>query len=179
MRVIEPATLLAALTEFDSIVQASMARLVDCPLTPESWEQIGLPLRMGGRGLSHSIKIAPGAFIASALTFANCVDAMGLPTKALLASPALSQTARESFLTDEAGNELRRLIEAHPPISEPNSKCLRQAFWTEITFKTIHRSTWSRCLAASSNQLGVMRNLMAGLSLALLRERLVVELTLP
>jgi hypothetical protein len=53
MRAQPPSVVGIEFGQFVAIIKAYIARLVACPVTAEAWTQVGLPLRLGGLGLTH------------------------------------------------------------------------------------------------------------------------------
>ena len=149
MRTVDPDILRATLTDFDATLQASTARLIAYPLTPASWEQAGLPLRMGGLDLTHSSRVAVGAFVSSAVLFATKASTLGLPHTACQAPAALAKLT----LTGETGVVLRQLVEGHRPMSEANPSYQGQAFWTTMMLNQAHTQLMAGVSASNRSRL--------------------------
>jgi hypothetical protein len=64
-RVIPTHTVLPHATAFDESMRACLARITRGNISDAAWSQAGLPLAMGGLGLTHNARICSAAFISS------------------------------------------------------------------------------------------------------------------
>jgi hypothetical protein len=65
-RVMPPDTVAPFATAFDISMQSYLGRICQDDISDAQWMQAGLPLSMGGLGLTHTARISSAAFIGSA-----------------------------------------------------------------------------------------------------------------
>ncbi len=54
------------LAQYDDVLRAALASLLNVELSTAAWDQASLPLRWGGIGVRSALRLAPSAFLASA-----------------------------------------------------------------------------------------------------------------
>ena len=57
----------------DTLFYDTVSRIAGVNLSPEAWLQAGLPVRLGGLGMTRSLAVAPAALVSSALRFSSKV----------------------------------------------------------------------------------------------------------
>jgi hypothetical protein len=65
-RVTPPDTVIPFATAFDNSMRSCLGRICQDDISDAQWMQAGLPLSMGGLGLTHTARVSSAAFIGSA-----------------------------------------------------------------------------------------------------------------
>ena len=70
------------LAQYDDVLRAALASLLNVELSTAAWDQASLPLRWGGIGVRSALRLAPSAFLASAAGAAELLSLI-LPGRVL------------------------------------------------------------------------------------------------
>jgi hypothetical protein len=105
--VISTHTILPHVTAFDVSMRACLARITQGNVSDAAWSQAGLPLAMGGLGLTHNARICSAAFISSSNMTTDLVENLGIQdAHTITPDSALPQAIEhyESMLISEVGD---------------------------------------------------------------------------
>ena len=149
LRTVDPTAISTELEALDSIYLDTLQFLASYELTPDAWVQGGLPVKLGGVGLSHCSDVAPLAYVASALTFsAKCRD-LGLPVSASLPPKAFGSAC--SLISPALGPAVAELKQAAEnmlnPLQHSDPQAQSQHWWTSSLHAKSLRELISRASA--------------------------------
>ena len=132
MRGVPGRCLTAGLDCVDQQLRTTVERIVGAVLDGSGWLQAGLPLRMGGLGLTHSKLMAGAAFTASALGFAARAQSLGLPLEASLPTADLREAVASLPQRGAAVVELTKAVASNSQLEVRDAKVTSQRFWAEV-----------------------------------------------
>ena len=156
MRTVPPSQTARGLAEYSAYMRDSVEKIVGRKLTEAGWLQATLPMAKGGLGFSHAASLAPAAYIASAVSFAQAgLHALGMDDAlALYAAQAdgglpasLAQRALSEGIHEARAKQLHRLVwsgatcEAQP--APEDELALRRALHATVCHAT---GSWAGAL---------------------------------
>jgi hypothetical protein len=146
----------------DAIFFDTISRLAGMTLPPEAWQQAGLPVRLGGLGMTRSSAVAPAALVSSALRFAVKAEALGLPPEAAQPSAEIRVAAAALPSKGCAVAALRELLTSSQPLEVRDTKFLDQDFWTLLVHQHDRESLLAVAPARDHARLVELADPMAG-----------------
>ena len=79
LRCIDPTVIKPQIDGFDAVLFSALGQICADDISADAWIQAGLPIRMGGLGLTHARSVSASAYVASFLTFVDSRDVIGFP----------------------------------------------------------------------------------------------------
>ena len=149
LRTVDTTLIFTALEALDDMYLNVLRSLISDELTPDSWEQAGLPTRHGGLGLTHCLSVAPLAYVASVLTFSDkCLD-LKLPQAARLPSAALRNVCNllSPTLCPAVAVLLQAVSNTQMPLQHCNPEATSQKWWSSFVHSKCSRELLSRASA--------------------------------
>ena len=68
LRTVDPTLIEQQLVSMESSLLTALPHIIGAPLTESAWEQAGLPINVGGLGITHPTRVAAAAYVASSLS---------------------------------------------------------------------------------------------------------------
>ena len=129
-----------------STLVTTRTSFVSADISHDAWVQAGLPIRLGGLGLTHCLEAAPLAFVASSFTFSEQSSLLRLPVAASfpnqsfsnhcgLIRPSLSPVV--TCLTQVIGR-------TRTTLKNPDTNAISQRWWTYLLHRQSLRELTSR-----------------------------------
>ncbi|OXA61805.1 RFX-like transcription factor daf-19 [Folsomia candida] len=84
----------ALLQEYDDTLKGALETTLNCHLSPDSWLQSSLPVKLGGLGVRHAVDTAMPCFIASCHSTSQLVSSL-IPEDVITADTTLEEAERE------------------------------------------------------------------------------------
>ena len=79
LRTVDPTLIEQQLVSMEYCLLTALTHIIGAPLTESAWEQAGLPINMGGLGITHPTRVAAAAYVASSLSFLSKTSTLGPP----------------------------------------------------------------------------------------------------
>ena len=134
LRTVDPTLIATELEALDSMYLNTTRYLFSSEFEPDTWVQVGLPIKSGGLGLSHCTEVAPLAFIASSIFFADQCQKLGIPAAASLPTKSFINACR--LLSPTLGPAVLELGQAVSKPTEPlrhsDPQAQSQRWWTSL-----------------------------------------------
>jgi len=78
LRTVDPTLIEQQLVSMESSLLTALTHIIRAPLPESAWGQAGLPIKVGGLGITHPTRVAAAAY--SSLPFLSKPSTLGLPS---------------------------------------------------------------------------------------------------
>ena len=161
MRAVSPATMEDFLLRFDEAILEALCGICGTNIPAAAWSQAGLPIRLGGLGITHPSVVAPAAFVASSVTFMQQTEALNLPPSASIPPSAFQAACRRLAASVKDSSVLHSWGCAEEKI-ESAEEHGKQRFWSSAIFESISKDLNSNASARDKLRLQCLFEPLSG-----------------